>query len=173
MVKLQEATSKFDSKLYEHSYRDLSHQYQATRVCGSEHTVAQSRCLQELLIKAEKKESDIQTKAGSMAAQGVVYGRIDRNNDKEVEGLGYGIDKEIQRLVTDAQNAAAKLDPDYAKNTGRIYSPAANNSKAVGTYLDLQEHPRSYREAFCQGKHSFATTAVCNVMRTALADELE
>jgi hypothetical protein len=172
MARLQESVNKWTEIHYKHSYRDMGTQYRAMSVCGREHTVAQSRCLQDLVSKAEKKESDAESKAGSMAAQGKMYGRVDRNSDKEVEFLRGAIGMEIERLVEEAQTAAAKVDPDYARKA-RIYSPAGNNSQAVDVYLDLQEHPRSYRESFCKEKTSFSTTAVCNVMKTALADELE
>ena len=131
------------------------------------------RCLQNLVIKAKQRELDIQTKAGLMAAQGKIYGLVDTDDDNQLDLLKNQISAEIERLVEKARADALKLNPHPNKDAARIYSPASNNALAVDKYLDLQKRPANYRRAYCTRTTPFSEQAVCNILKSALADELE
>ena len=156
---------KFYPKSYEHSYYNMSAKTNAAEKCNQDKTVGRLRCLQELVDKAEKKELEIETKAGTMAAQGKVYGRIDPDNIKETEFLQRHIGTEIEQLVEKQKTEVLRKNPQA--NVSRIYSPAANNALVVEQYLDLQKHPRSYRKAFCKDATRYSTQAICRVIDAA------
>ena len=158
-------------KPYKHSYIDTGTKGNATAKCNQDRTVGRLRCLQELIDKAEKKELEIETKAGTMAAQDKVYGRIDPYNIKETELLQSHIGAEINQLVEEQRAEALRKNPQAS--VSRIYSPAANNALVVEQYLDLQKHPSSYRKAFCKDATMYSKKAICRVIEAALADELE